>query len=154
MERFGASGLDDLIEGLYLEKYRFQPQDALLVFRVAAEGDDAALEVVAAAGKELGQMACGAIRQVGIENEDFEVVQIGSLHDGHPRLAETMLETIHELAPGARLVRLAVPPVVGGALLGIQQAGLDWLPVRPHLLATTQKLMTQNHPKEVSHANT
>jgi N-acetylglucosamine kinase-like BadF-type ATPase len=123
IQRFGARDLFDLVEGVYLQRYEFSQHDALLVFRVAAEGDSAAIEVVRAAGKELGEMACGTIRQVGLETEQFDVVLIGSLHDGHPLMADTMRETIQAVAPGARLVRLSVPPVVGGVLFGMNAAG-------------------------------
>lgn len=123
MERFGAKDLMDLVEGVYLERYTFNQHDALLVFRTAEAGDPAAMEVVRAAGRELGGMACGTIRQVGLEDEQFDVVLIGSLHDGHPLMDETMRETIQAVAPGARLVRLSVPPVVGGVMLGMNTAG-------------------------------
>ena len=125
IERFGAKDLFDLVEGVYLQRYEFNQHDALLVFKIAAQGDPSAVEVVRAAGKELGEMACGTIRQVGLENEQFDVVLIGSLHDGHPLMAETMRETIHATAPGARLVRLSVPPVVGGVLFGMNTAGFQ-----------------------------
>ena len=141
IERFGAKDLFDLVEGVYLERYIFSQHDALLVFRIAAEGDPAALEVVRAAGKELGEMACGTIRQVGLENEHFDVVLIGSLHDGHPLLEQTMRETIQAAAPGARLVRLHVPPVVGGVLFGMNAAGFQPLPgVRQRLIDSFTRL--------------
>jgi hypothetical protein len=34
-----------------------------------------------------------------------------------------MRQTIQTLAPGARLVRLSAPPVVGAVLLGMEQVG-------------------------------
>jgi hypothetical protein len=36
-----------------------------------------------------------------------------------------MRDTIHSIAPGAKLVRLNVPPVVGAVLLGMEQAGFS-----------------------------
>ncbi len=41
-------------------------------------------------------------------------------------LTDVMRETIHTVAPGARLVRLTVPPVVGAVMLGMEQAGVDF----------------------------
>ena len=85
-------------------------------------------------------MACGTIRQVGLENEQFDVVLIGSLHDGHPLMVETMREIINALAPAARLVRLTVPPVVGGVLLGMDAAGITPQPeVRERLIASFEE---------------
>jgi N-acetylglucosamine kinase-like BadF-type ATPase len=92
----------------------------MLVFKIAAQGDPEALNVMRWAGDKLGQIACGVIRQVGLENEAFEVVQIGSLYDGHPLIKEQMRQIIHQTAPHAELVRLTVPPVIGGVLLGME----------------------------------
>jgi hypothetical protein len=39
------------------------------------------------------------------------------------------------------LVRLMVPPVVGGVILGMQTAGLDPRPIRTRLIKTTRKLL-------------
>jgi N-acetylglucosamine kinase-like BadF-type ATPase len=138
----GAKDLDDLIEGMYIGKYGLNPNDARLVFQIASQNDPEALGVVRWAGDQLGQMACGVIRQLNLEKETFDVVLIGSLYDGHPLMSETMGETIHQLAPGARLVRLTVPPVVGGVVLGMQAAGLDARPVRSKLIETTRILFS------------
>ncbi len=143
LRRFNAVDLFDLVEGLYLDRYVFNQHDARLVFQIASEGDAAALEVVRAIGEELGQMACGAIRQVGLENDQFEVVLIGSLHDGHPLMAESMRETIHRLAPGARLVRLNAPPVIGGVLLGMKMSGLETGPLRATVLQSAKELLQE-----------
>jgi N-acetylglucosamine kinase-like BadF-type ATPase len=139
----GARDLDDLIEGMYIGKYGLNPNDARLVFHVAADGDPAAMDVIRWAGDELGQMACAVIRQLHLENESFDVVMIGSLFDGHPLMGGTMGATIHALAPGARLVRLNVPPVVGGVILGMQTSGLDARRVRSKLIETTHQLLDQ-----------
>ena len=72
------------------------------------------------AGDQLGQMACGVIRQVGLQNESFEVVQIGRLYDGHPLISDQMRQTIQQTALRAKILRLDVPPVVGGVLLGME----------------------------------
>ncbi len=136
----GAKDLDDLIEGMYIGKYGLTPYDARLVFQIASQDDPAALGVVRWAGDQLGQMACGVVRQLGFEREVFDVVLIGSLFDGHPLMAETLGETVHGVAPGARLQRLTVPPVVGGVVLGMQAAGLDARLVRSKLIETTREL--------------
>jgi N-acetylglucosamine kinase-like BadF-type ATPase len=140
IEVTGATSLDDLIEGMYIGKYGLTPYDARLVFQIASQNDPAALDVVRWAGDQLGQMACGVIRQLGFEQEVFDVVLIGSLFDGHSLMAETLGETVHTIAPGARLVRLNVPPVVGGVILGMQSAGLDARPIRSTLIETAKIL--------------
>lgn len=136
-----AKDLDDLIEGMYIGKYGLNPDQARLVFQIAAQGDTEAIRVIRWAGDQLGQMACGVIRQLNLEKESFDVVLIGSLFDGHPLMAKTIGSTIHSLAIGARLVRLDVPPVVGGVVLGMQTARLDARPIRSKLISSTRKLL-------------
>ena len=125
VELTGASDVTDLLQGLALKRYHLSAAAAPLVFRVAAAGDEVAQEIIRWAGRELGSLAVGVIRQLGFEELEFEVVLCGSLYKGSPALAEEMRATIHAVAPGARLVRLAAPPVVGGGAPG----GVPWCPL-------------------------
>jgi N-acetylglucosamine kinase-like BadF-type ATPase len=137
LQKTGARDLFDLVEGVYVGRYDFDPQLALLVFQVAAEGDPEALAVMRWAGNELGLLAVSVINQLDMQQEAFDVVLIGSIYNGHPLLTESMAETIHRVAPAARLVRLNAPPVVGGVLLGMEQAGRNGYGVRDKLIETT-----------------
>ncbi len=125
IDKFGAKDLDDLMEGIYVGRYPIVSDDVRLVFRIAHAGDPAAVNVLRWSGEQLGSMACGVIRQLNLEREPFEVVLIGSLYNGHPLMTECMAQTIHGTAPGARLVRLNAPPVAGGVLLGMHEAGFQ-----------------------------
>jgi N-acetylglucosamine kinase-like BadF-type ATPase len=138
----GAADVADLLEGLYLGRYHLSAEAAPLVFQVAEEGDAVAQEVVRWAGCELGSLAVGVIRQLGLEEQSFMVVLAGSLYDGGPMLTGAMQETIEAVAPGARLVRLTVPPVVGGVLLGMEQVGLRPSAVRERLIESTHALLS------------
>jgi N-acetylglucosamine kinase-like BadF-type ATPase len=139
----GARNAEDLLEGITLERYAVDASAAPLVFRVASAGDPVARQVIEWAGSELGGLAVGVIRQLGFEALSFDVVLVGSLYDGGPLLIEAMRRTIHAVAPGARLVGLTAPPVVGGVLLGVEQAGLDGRAIRGLLIETSQALAEQ-----------
>jgi N-acetylglucosamine kinase-like BadF-type ATPase len=136
----GASGVDDLLAGLMRWRYTLAADSAPLVFAVAAGGDPVALGLVRRAGRELGGLALGVSRQLGLTGLPFDVVLSGSFFDGSPRLQESMAEVIHAVAPGARLLRLETPPVVGAVLLGMEQAGLDLAAVRPALVESARSL--------------
>jgi N-acetylglucosamine kinase-like BadF-type ATPase len=133
----GARDAADLLEGLNLGNYQIGASAAPIVFQVAAEGDPVAMELILWAGRGLGSLATGVIRQLGFETETFKVVLIGSFYNGSPVLVETMKQTIQVVAPGAQLVHLTVPPVVGGVLLGMEQAGLNPSAVREKLIRST-----------------
>ena len=136
----GATSVEDLLEGLALERYHISAGAAPAVFQAAEEGDEVAQEIIRWAGRELGSLAIGVIRQLGFEDVEFELVLIGSLFKGNPRLTEAMSATVHTVAPKARFIRLAAPPVVGGVLLGMEQAGLEYGRVRQFLIETTNAL--------------
>ncbi len=118
-----------------------QPRAAPLVFEVAAAGDAVAQGVIEWAGRELGEMAVAVVHQLGFEQADFDLVMVGSLFNGGPLLIEPMRATILAAAPGARLVRLSTPPVVGAVLLGMEQAGVDTAAVRANLVSSTQAFL-------------
>jgi len=140
LELTAAKNLDDLIEGIDLGYYEPSAAWALAVFQAAYGGDEVAREVISWNGRELGELGCAVIRQLELENEAVEIVEIGSLFDGGALFVDAVHETISKVAPKARLIRLEAPPVVGGVILGMQKAGLDTRPIRQRLIETTQSL--------------
>jgi N-acetylglucosamine kinase-like BadF-type ATPase len=134
----GARDLDDLIEGLVMQRYTLDTSAAPLVFQVAAAGDPMACEVITWAGEALADLANGVIRQLRFADQPFEVILVGSLYNGGDLMIRPMRQAILRLAPHAELVKLEAPPVVGGVLLGMQQAGLDTTDRRAALIAAAR----------------
>ena len=100
------------------------PVAAPLVKKIANTGDPLAVEIIRWAGHQLGEMACGVVRQLEFETLDFDVVMVGSMFKNGEMLIDCMRQTIHCVAPGARLVHLKTPPVLGAVMIGMEQAGL------------------------------
>jgi N-acetylglucosamine kinase-like BadF-type ATPase len=143
----GASSDADLLEGLSQGWYDIGAAAAPLVFQTAEAGDPVALAVVRWAAVELASLANGVIRQLRLEQQAFDVVLVGSMYNGGPLLLEPMRAAVQAVAPGARFVRLTVPPVVGAVLLGMQVGGLPAQALRQDLIASTHKLMAERrHP--------
>jgi N-acetylglucosamine kinase-like BadF-type ATPase len=136
----GATDAADLLEGVYLWRYQLDAAAAPLVFEVAAQGDAVAQDLIRSTGQQLGSMATGVIRQIGIQDLAFDVVLIGSMFKGGPSLTAAMSSTIHAVAPKARLVRLAAPPVIGGVLLAMEQVGMEAAHLRQALIHSASKL--------------
>lgn len=146
IERAGARDLEDLIEGINNFRYELNASAAPLVFRIAAEGDAVAQSLIERAGHELGELANAVIRQLDFQQEKFDVVLVGSMFNSGEPLIRPLRETVLALAPGARFVKLACPPVVGAVLLGMEQEGLVPTPsIRERLYTTVQ----QEHPAQV-----
>jgi N-acetylglucosamine kinase-like BadF-type ATPase len=124
----GAKDITDLLEGYTKDRYRIDGSAAPLIFQIAETGDTVALQLIRWAGCELGELAKAVIRQLEFQPLNFEVVLVGSMFDGGHLLIDPMRETIQQLAPEARLVKLKVPPVVGALLIGMQAGGLQSTP--------------------------
>jgi N-acetylglucosamine kinase-like BadF-type ATPase len=143
LDHVGASDVLTLLEGLSRGKYRLNYTASHLVFEVANEGDPVAQELLRWMGRELASLAVGVIHQLAFEPLEFEVVLTGSLYKGSPLIAESMGEAIHAVAPGAKLIPLDAPPVVGGVLLGMEQADMPYLQIRSQLVAGAKRLLRE-----------
>jgi N-acetylglucosamine kinase-like BadF-type ATPase len=159
IERTGAKNLDDLLEGLVMGTYHLHAGDAPLVFEVAMSGDPVAGVVIRWAGVELADMINGVSRQLNIAGQFFEVVLIGSTFKGGNLLLDPMKEAVRAISPEAKFMRLSAPPVVGGVLLGMEQAGRDGYVIREQLILAAQELIerqesvdhdsgTMQHPEQ------
>lgn len=137
VKHVGAKDLEDLMRGYTTYEYQVGAEAAPIVFRVAQAGDAVAQDLVRWAGIELGEMANAVIRQLEFENLAFDVVMTGSMFEGGPLLIDPMRETIHKVAPRARLVRLQVPPVIGAVILGMEAAGAAATPSIRKTMADT-----------------
>jgi N-acetylglucosamine kinase-like BadF-type ATPase len=120
----GTRDVPDLLEGLMEDRYELGPSAAPLICQTAAGGDPVAMGLIEWAGTELGEMANAVIRQLEFQDLTFDVILGGSMFDGSPTIQDALRRKVHALAPRARIVRLAVPPVVGAVLLAMEQAGI------------------------------
>ena len=139
IEAFGAKDELDLMEGLSNQRYHLFPYLAVKVIEAARQGDRAACEVVEWAGAELGWLGVSVTRQIGMENEEVEIIQSGSLFEAGEIITKPMRELIHEYCPEAKLTRLDGPPVVGAVILGMEQTGFDGYAIRSNITQTTKE---------------
>lgn len=139
----GANDIPSLIEGIELGEYYLGSDFAPVVYQTASQGDPVALSIIQWAGSELGHTTVAVIRQLGIAREEFEVVLVGSLFEMRDMITGPMRQVINAEAPKARLKRLSCPPVVGGVLLAMEQAGINPSPLRDHLIKSTCKLLDE-----------
>ncbi|HSB67403.1 MAG TPA: BadF/BadG/BcrA/BcrD ATPase family protein [Anaerolineales bacterium] len=141
----GAKDIPSLIEGLEMGSYNLHSDYAPVVHTVACQGDPVALSIIRWAGDELGQTTLAVIRQLGIQQKEFEIVLVGSLFDIGEMLIAPMRDVITKEAPYAKLVRLSAPPVVGGVLLAMQLDGSNPATLREPLIESTCRLLAQQN---------
>jgi N-acetylglucosamine kinase-like BadF-type ATPase len=93
-----------------------------VVFEAAAEGDMVARSIVDRQADEVVTMAGTAIRRLRMTELEFDVVLGGGIFRN--RFEPFFLHIrngIAQVAPHARVVVLAAPPVAGAALLGLDR---------------------------------
>ena len=129
----GARHVDDLIEGLALNRYRLGPAAAPLVFAWRAPATRWPRMLSPGPGRSWpawwsgwrASSALSACVRSGPRRQRFRC---------RGAAARAVRATIHAGAPRARVKRLQAPPVIGAVLLGLEQAGRDPAPARRALL--------------------
>ena len=95
-----------------------------VVMRLADDGDEVARSIVLRLAEEVFLLVKSATVRLGLEAEPVPVVLGGGiLASGNPLLIETTTQLITTAFPGADVRVLRQVPVVGAALLGLDQAG-------------------------------
>jgi N-acetylglucosamine kinase-like BadF-type ATPase len=96
------------------------------VFATAVDGDPVARSIVDRLADELATMARALARRAGLMRRDAEVVLGGSVfRTSDDAFHERVRAGIRAAIPAARVVRLAEPPVLGAALLGLDRLALS-----------------------------
>ncbi len=115
---FGCGTVDVLLEGVMRWDLELSGRMAPLVFRVAHSGDAVAQDVVAKAGRCMGQNVVAVARRLGMLDEPFDLVTAGGVFASRsPLLNDSLLATVQQEAAGAHLVHWRARPVVGAVLL-------------------------------------
>jgi len=137
----GAKDEMDLMEGLSNEQYHLFPFIAIEVIQAARDGDAAACEVIRWSGEELGWLAVSVTRQIGMENEEVEIVQSGSVFDAGDIIMNPMRDVVLKHCPKAKIFHLDCPPVVGSVLLGMEQVNFDGYVVREKIIQSAKEIL-------------
>ncbi len=120
-ESAGVASVVDLIDGTArgrIDQTLFSP----VVIAAAADGDEVSQQMLTHAGAMLGATAVHVVRTLRMERTAFDLVLARHLFDGDA-LVEGVRSSVTPVIPDAAIRRLAVPPVVGSALLALELAG-------------------------------
>jgi N-acetylglucosamine kinase-like BadF-type ATPase len=123
---FGVPTVRDVTLGLHLGKISGEALLGLapVLLAVAWEGDEVARELVRRQAEEICVMAVVAMRRLGLTAEPTPVVLGGGLMTARdPLLLSEITERITAAAPDATVSVVAVPPVAGAAMLGLDHVG-------------------------------
>jgi len=121
---FGVASPQELTKGLYLEQLSTHriTELAPLVFEAAAAGDEVARGILDRLVDELVAMARALIHRLGLELLEPEVVLAGGVFKNTDEaFADRLEQGILAIAPHAAIRRLDAPPVLGAALLRLDE---------------------------------
>jgi N-acetylglucosamine kinase-like BadF-type ATPase len=94
------------------------------VFEAAASGDGVARDILDRVADEVVVMVKASIRRLRLAREDVDVVLGGGMFlSNEPGFVDRISSGIHALAPRANVAVLQVPPVLGAALIGLDDVG-------------------------------
>jgi N-acetylglucosamine kinase-like BadF-type ATPase len=92
------------------------------VFAAAADGDEVARAIIDKLADELAAMAVAIIRRLHLVRTDVDVVLAGGVFRANDaQLLDRLAGLVHRVAPAARLIPLRAPPLLGAALLGLEE---------------------------------
>ena len=121
---FGLAEPAELTRALYEGRIRMARLSELppAVFAAAVDGDVAARSIIERLAEELATMAIALIRRLDLASIDPDIVLAGGIFRAtDDEFYASLRRRIETVAAGARLVRLATPPVTGAALLGLDR---------------------------------
>ncbi|WP_433165947.1 N-acetylglucosamine kinase [Kribbella sp. CA-247076] len=121
---YGVASMLELMAGFHLGELPFarKLEATPVLFQVAATGDAVASAIVRQQAEEIVTMAVVALRQLELLDKPVPVVLGGGvLTAGHPLLLDDVVRLLSAAAPKAVPRVIDVPPVVGAALLGLDQ---------------------------------
>jgi N-acetylglucosamine kinase-like BadF-type ATPase len=119
---FGVAEVRDVAIGIHLGKIAEESVYGLVpvLFRVAARGDQVAMDLVHRLGDEVCTMVTAAIARLGLTGAAVPVVLGGGVLTARdPLLTERIAGGLADGAPGSIMRIVSVPPIAGAALLGL-----------------------------------
>ena len=90
---------------------------ARLVAEAASEGDEVAQQILAEAGRELGQLVVSVIEKLQMQSHSFGVAYVGSVFRSGGYVLKSLAETIARAAPKAEVRPPLYSPGLGAAKL-------------------------------------
>ena len=125
-EHFGASRPETVMRAMHLRRI---PPSRLMelppaVFAAAGDGDVVARRILDQLADEVVAMATGAIRRLRLQRSDLDVVLGGGVFRGGDTAFIGRVESgILGVAANANVLTLRPPPVLGAALIGLDEIG-------------------------------
>ena len=88
----------------------------------------------------MGWLAISVARQIGMEKDEVEIIQSGSVFDAGDLILQPMNDIVRLYCPRACLKRLHGLPVIGAVILGMEGAGFDGYDIREKMIQSASQI--------------
>jgi N-acetylglucosamine kinase-like BadF-type ATPase len=125
MGALGIGDIQEIITRLYFPRMRKAEIAGLapLVLEIAQQGDEIAQHIVQEGQNGLAQLIEIAAQRLGFQPDQVLVTTTGGLAHSGEYYKQGLYEAIRACVPGAQIQEPALSPVIGAALLAIQNLG-------------------------------
>lgn len=123
MARLGASNIDEILDCVYSDGMKVDDIASItpLAVDAAREGDKVSQKILSEAVEELSLAATTLIKNLGMENDEFEFALIGGLFKVEDFIAIPVQRNIEKAAPKSRIIEPKFKPVVGAVLMALKE---------------------------------
>lgn len=121
---FGMECIDDIIlNAIMIESDTEAIQKIpVLVGELAARGDAVCQDIFITLGRELGEIAGGVVKRLGMQDESFDATLVGGVFKSEcPLLIDEYTTTLHRAAPKARVSVAGKAPAYGAFYLALEE---------------------------------
>ena len=101
---------------------------APLVHRAARRGDPMARDILAEAGRSLGQLALAVAERLRMNREPFDLFLVGGVFAMGAPVVEPLRAVVRVRAPRGRIRRPRYPPAVGAVFMALDASGIRLTP--------------------------
>lgn len=144
LDALKLNSVEELLRALYHSKIPYRKRLGLvpLIFEAAEAGDEPSRGLVIQMAEEVALSANTFIRRCNLEGTDVEIVLGGSVFKGKGSLLlDTIKTSIQAVYPKVKIIRPRFEPVVGAALLALDDLGIK---VDKDVYARLEKTLPQN----------
>lgn len=125
MEHMGYTSMEAMYEDVLYQKAAIPSSLVMTVLEAAQAEDPVAVSILQTEGEEMGNAVCNLIERLGMAEETFDIVYIGSvLNKGNSRILTDAIESVTaRRVPHATCVRLSSDPVAGALMSAMEADG-------------------------------
>lgn len=125
LDHMGYTSVEALFEDVLYDKISIPSSLVKTLLEAAEAGDAVAVSILETEGEEMANAVCTLIRRLGMSDETFDIVYIGSvLNKGKSSILTNAIERgVAARAPHARCVHLTSDPVAGALMSAMESDG-------------------------------